>query len=144
MSEKLHSSQDSGLTANKARKEAWGPHCKQTCKPTHPCTDAHMESQSLPQPQPLSVQKQIASRQFCCQLKILSLVVDWKHHMVKCFLWCWCEWWLTWRGWIVLDRPIFRCLLRTPTLILIHRHTHEITHACIRRSIAEKDKTWEF
>lgn len=86
-------------------------------------------------PRPFLVRAQIALRQFCCQLKILSLLVHWKHHMVKCFLWCWCEWWLTWRGWIELDRPIFRCLLHTP--IPIHTHAIINTHTHIKWSRAD-------
>lgn len=55
------------LTANKA-----------TCAGSHADKDgdAGAESEPHPPPQPVLVQTEIASRQFCCQLEILSLLVD--------------------------------------------------------------------
>lgn len=55
------------LTANKA-----------TCAGSHADKDgdAGAESEPHPLPQPVLVQTEIASRQFCCQLEILSLLVD--------------------------------------------------------------------
>lgn len=93
-------------------------------------------SEPHPQPQTSAVQTQIASRQFCCHMEILSLVVDWKHHMVKCFFMM--------LMWVMvhlagLDRPIFRCLLHTPTF----EHTYTMQkqmHTSSRTELVSVEK----
>lgn len=109
--------QGMGLTANKA-----------TCAGSHTDKDrdAGTESKPHPLPQPVLVQTEIASRQFCCQLEILSLLVDWKHHMVKCFFMVlmWVMAHLAGR-----DRPIFKQLLCNPTFIQKHTQTYTHTRA---------------
>lgn len=146
MSKKIALSSQKNRTDNKQgqNRGVMTPHCRHTRRLTCPCTDAQKrtqtESEPHPQPQPLPVQTQIASRQFCCQLEILSLVVDWKHHMVKCFFMV--------LMWVMahlagLDRAGSTHIQMPPAHPHLRTHTH--THAHIkqdRAGVCGKAKTW--
>lgn len=77
MSEKLHyHCQGTRVRANKAREQRQWPHSKHAHKHPHTFPNKCRSSHTL--------RRTDKTRQCCPQMKIFSVVLDWKQHMVGC------------------------------------------------------------